>query len=111
MSFDDDRRHVAAAEALNGLIPARGKVGVLNNQEDVPYYVLYDPGLHRDVVPLGPSDLDPIQLRQRGFIGAFIWPMPSPAECPPSDCPPVVPPVGAIPLPDGAAFLPAAPAR
>jgi hypothetical protein len=111
LSFDDDRRHVVAAEALNRLIPAWGKVGVLNNQEDIPYYELYDPGLHRDVVPLGPSDLDPVQLRRRGFMGAFIWPAPAPTVCAPRDCPAVVPAAGAIPLPAGAAFLPAAPAR
>jgi 4-amino-4-deoxy-L-arabinose transferase-like glycosyltransferase len=112
LSFDrQDRRHVAAAEALNRRIPARGKVGVLNTQEDLPYYVLYDPGLRRDVVPLGPSDLDPLRLRRRGIIGVFFWPTPSPAECAPSDCQPVLPPAGAVPLPEGAAFLPSASAR
>jgi hypothetical protein len=106
----EDRRYVPAVEALNRLIPPAAKLGVVDTDVN-PFYALYDAGLHRDVVYLAPTELDPVELRRRGFIGAFIWPTSSPDDCPPGDCPAVPPPPGAIPLPNGAAFLFSAPAR
>ena len=99
-------RYVAAVEALNRLIPAEGELGVVDVGDNLDY-VLYDPGLHRDVVVLSPADLNPLVLRRRGFLGAFVWQV-SRDHCPPTDCPGIPTPSGALPLPGGAAFLPAA---
>jgi hypothetical protein len=100
----EDRQFIPAVKALNRLIPAHGKLGMVGGDPPLTY-VLYDAGLRRDVVSLDASELDPGALRRRGFLGAFVWPSPPPDDCSPVDCPPVRLPASAVPLPGGAAFV------
>jgi hypothetical protein len=98
----NNRPSIAAVKALNRLIPDDAKLGVVGL--DDPDYVLYDRGLHRQVIDLARWQLDPVELARRGFVGAFIWPTDL-EDCADRDC--VLPPA-AIPLPGGAGLLLAA---
>jgi hypothetical protein len=98
-----DQQYVLAIKALNRSLPTGGKLGVVG-RDYFPSYVLIDPGLHREVIHLAPTQLDPAWLRRRGFVGAFIWPT-DPEDCVDMGCSAAPLPADAMRLPGGTAFL------